>query len=303
MGIHGLMKLLSEEAPGAIKEVEFAGLTGRKVAIDASMAIYQFLVAVRAGGAGAQMNLTNSEGEVTSHIQGMFNRTIKMMETGIKPVYVFDGKPPQLKGDELAKRTAKRAKAEADLTAAKEAGEAEGVDKYNRRLVKANRSHNEDCKTLLRLMGIPVFDAPCEAEAQCAELAKKGKVYATATEDMDALTFRTPKLLRKLTYSQAGGKGKDGKAKEKQPVIEIDCEKMLTEMKLSYDQFVDLCILCGCDYCSTIKGIGPKTGSSLAPRPPLSPFFILFSPFLPLPLSNTPTHTPTHPHTHAQPWR
>ena len=262
MGIHGLMKLLSEEAPGAIKEIDFNSLTGRKVAIDASMAMYQFLVAVRAGGQGQQMNLTNAEGEVTSHIQGMFNRTIKMMESGIKPVYIFDGKPPQLKGDELAKRTAKRVKAEADLAAAKEQGASEDVDRFNRRLVKVGRSHNEDCKNLLRLMGIPVFDAPCEAEAQCAELAKKGKVYATATEDMDALTFRTPKLLRKLTYSQSGGKGKDGKVREKQPVIEIDCEKVLVEMKLTYEQFVDLCILCGCDYSSTIKGIGPKTGKS-----------------------------------------
>ena len=263
MGIHGLMKLLSEEAPGAIKEVDFTALTGRKVAIDASMAMYQFLVAVRAGGQGSQMNLTNADGEVTSHIQGMFNRTIKMMETGIKPVYVFDGKPPQLKGDELAKRTAKRVKAEADLAAAKEAGAAGDVDRFNRRLVKVGRSQNDDCKTLLRLMGVPVLTAPCEAEAQCAELAKKGKVYATATEDMDALTFRTPKLLRKLTYSQGGGKTKDGKAREKQPVIEIDTEKVLTEMGLSYEQFVDLCILCGCDYSSTIKGVGPKTGQSL----------------------------------------
>ena len=89
------------------------------------------------------------------------------------------------------------------------------------------------------------------------------QVYATATEDMDALTFRTPKLLRKLTYSQTAGKGKDGKAREKQPVIELDTEKVLTELGLSYDQFVDLCILCGCDYCSTIKGIGPKTALAL----------------------------------------
>lgn len=221
------------------------------------MAMYQFLVAVRMGPGGGQSAsmLMNEAGEVTSHIQGMFNRTIKMMTSGIRPVYVFDGKPPQMKSGELAKRLARREKAEAELAAAKAAEQAEDVDKFSRRLVKVTRQHNEDCKELLRLMGVPVLTAPCEAEAQCAELARKGRVYGTATEDMDALTFQSPKLLRKLTFSQSG--------KEKQPVLEIDFQQVLTGLGLTYEQFVDLCILCGCDYCSTIKGIGPKTALKL----------------------------------------
>lgn len=104
-------------------------------------------------------------------------------------------------------------------------------------------------------MGVPVITAPCEAEAQSAELAKKKKVYATATEDMDALTFRTPKLVRRLTFSQGSGSSKD----KQQPILEVDLEMALQGLELSYEQFVDLCILCGCDYCSTIKGVGPKT--------------------------------------------
>ena len=147
MGIHGLMKLLSEEAPGAIKEHDgFAPLTGRKVAIDASMAMYQFLVAVRSAGnhaGGASMQLTNDAGEVTSHVQGMFNRTIKMMDAGLKPCYVFDGKPPTMKSGELAKRIAKRAKAESDLKAAQESGNQEDADRFQKRLVKVTRQHNE----------------------------------------------------------------------------------------------------------------------------------------------------------------
>lgn len=230
--------------------------TGRKVAIDASMAIYQFLIAVRSMGAngnGASASLTNEAGEVTSHIQGMFSRTIKMMEAGCKPAYVFDGKPPDMKGGTLLKRKENRDKAEAELAAAKENDDAELINKFQSRLVKVGKKENDDCKHLLRLMGVPVVEAPCEAEAQCAELAKGGKVYATATEDMDALTFRTPKLLRKMTFASGN----------KQPIVEIDVAAVLTGLDLCYDSFVDLCIMMGCDYCGTIKGVGPKTALTL----------------------------------------
>ena len=73
MGINGLMKLLSDECPGAIREQELKNLTGRKVAIDASMVMYQFLVAVRSTGSSyGAAQLTNDAGEVTSHIQGVY---------------------------------------------------------------------------------------------------------------------------------------------------------------------------------------------------------------------------------------
>lgn len=97
MGIHGLSKLLADQAPKCISESPIGSYFGRKVAIDASMSIYQFLIAVRSEG-----NVLMSElGETTSHLMGMFYRTIRMIENGIKPVYVFDGKPPELKSHEV----------------------------------------------------------------------------------------------------------------------------------------------------------------------------------------------------------
>jgi len=244
MGIQGLTKVLGDQAPHSITEVELKNLFGRKIAVDASMSLYQFLIAVRPD---AINTLTDEAGETTSHLQGLFQRTIRMVVNGIKPAYVFDGKPPVLKTEELDKRREKREEAEEGKKEAIEVGDKESVSKFSKRTVKVTRQHNEEAKKLLRLMGIPVLEAPCEAEAQCAAMTKAGLVYATASEDMDSLTLGTPILIRHLTFSEA----------RKMPIKEIHLNRALEEMKLTVDQFIDLCILLGCDYCDSIKGIGP----------------------------------------------
>ncbi|XP_030745101.1 flap endonuclease 1 [Sitophilus oryzae] len=249
MGILNLSKLLADIAPQAIKETDIKTYFGRKIAIDASMSLYQFLIAVRSEGA----QLTTADGETTSHLVGIFYRTIRLLEHGIKPVYVFDGKPPELKSGELNKRMEKRAEAQKMLDKATEAGDTAEMDKFNRRLVKVTRKHNDEAKQLLSLMGVPYIEAPCEAEAQCAALVKAGKVFATATEDMDALTFGSTVLLRHMTYSEA----------RKMPIQEIHLDKVLEGLELSHNEFIDLCILMGCDYADSIRGIGPKKSIDL----------------------------------------
>ncbi|XP_073009742.1 flap endonuclease 1-A [Typha latifolia] len=250
MGIKGLTKLLADNAPKAMKEQKFESYFGRKIAIDASMSIYQFLIVV---GRTGMETLTNEAGEVTSHLQGMFNRTIRLLEAGMKPVYVFDGQPPELKKQELAKRYSKREDATKELSTAIETGDKEGIEKFSKRTVKVTKQHNEDCKRLLRLMGVPVIEAPCEAEAECASLCKSDKVYAVASEDMDSLTFGAPRFLRHLMDPSS----------KKIPVMEFEIAKVLEELELTMDQFIDLCILSGCDYCDSIKGIGGLTALKL----------------------------------------
>lgn len=249
MGIHGLAKVIGDYAPSAVKENEIKNYFGRKVAIDASMSIYQFLIAVRQDGS----TLTNAEGETTSHLMGMFYRTIRMIENGIKPVYVFDGKPPDMKSGELAKRHERREEAQKSLEQAEAAEEPENVEKFQKRLVKVTPQHNDECKRLLQLMGIPYIEAPCEAEAQCAALVKAGKVYAVGTEDMDALTFGSSVLLRHLTFSEA----------RKMPIKEFYLDRVLRDLEMTQEQFIDLCILLGCDYCDSLRGIGPKRAVEL----------------------------------------
>mgnify|MGYP000300418250 CR=1 FL=1 len=249
MGIKQLSKLLADLAPGCIKEQTLDAYMGRIVAIDASMYIYQFLVAIRHTGAGgAESVLTNAEGNVTSHIQGMLHRTIRIMKSGIKPVFVFDGKAPDLKMGELKKRKELKAAAVEKMKQAQKEGDTETANRMGRQTTRMTQDHIQECMSLLKLMGVPVVAAPGEAEAQCAELCKGGKCWAIVTEDMDALTFGSPRLLRRMMAPES----------KKLPILEFNHSKMLEELKMSRDEFIDLCILCGCDYTQTIRGIGPK---------------------------------------------
>jgi len=176
-----------------------------------------------------------------------------MVDNGIKPLYVFDGAPPKLKSGELAKRFQRKSEAQAAQEEAKETGTAEDVEKFSRRTVRVTKEHNAECQRLLKLMGIPYIIAPTEAEAQCATLARGGKVYAAASEDMDTLTFDSPVLLRHLTFSE----------QRKEPILEIHLDKVLEGLEMDRTQFIDLCILLGCDYLDPIKGIGPSTALKL----------------------------------------
>lgn len=254
MGIRGLTKLLGDNAARCVKEHELKSYFGRKVAIDASMSIYQFLVAVRTGAD----NLTNDAGEVTSHLSGLFYRTVRLLELGIKPAYVFDGKPPSMKSGELSKRAAIKAVNAEAAAKAKEEGDLEMEEKFSRRVNTVTKEMIGGCKTLLRLMGVPVVDAPCEAEAQCAELCKHDLVYATASEDMDALTFGTPRLIRQVWAGATTAAERKGTRPR-----EFGLAVALEQLDLSMEQFVDLCILCGCDYVDGIRGIGPATALNL----------------------------------------
>lgn len=253
MGIRGLGRFLSEAAPEAIRQQDFKAFLGQEIAIDASMSLYQFMIAIRDGENFG--SLVNEAGEATSHISGFLSRCVRLLENGIKPVYVFDGKPTDLKLAELEKRKERRVKAHDELEAARDIGDTEGIKKFMGRTVRITQQHNDDVKELLRLMGVPVVEAPSEAEAQCAHMAAAGLVYATATEDADALTFGTPVLIRHLNFSDQNSKGK--------PILVFSLKTILEALELTMEQFVDFCILCGCDYCDRLKGIGPQTAYKL----------------------------------------
>jgi flap endonuclease-1 len=231
-----------------MQETDLKKLFGRSVAIDASMSIYQFLIAMKGFENGESLELQNAKGEVTSHLVGLWSRTLKLIDEGVRPVYVFDGTPPDLKRKELEKRKERAAAATAALAVAKEDGDDDAMEKEAKRTVRLTKEQVAECKRLLTLMGLPIVQAEGEAEAQCVALVKAGRAWAVATEDMDALAFGAPILLRHLGASDA----------KKRPVVEYRIERVLQQLGFSQAMFIDLCILLGCDYCRRIPGVGEK---------------------------------------------
>lgn len=108
----------------------------------------------------------------------------------------------------------------------------------------------EDAMRLLKFMGFPVLEAKAEAEAQCVQLLKEGVVAAVASDDMDCLTFGAETLIK-------------GVRTKKDPVTEINLKDVLKELGMNMEEFIDFCILCGCDYCDAIENVGPITAFNL----------------------------------------
>lgn len=234
MGIKNLGKLLQKYAPDTIEIFSINHYKGEIIAMDTSILIYQYITAIRNTG----MDLTNSKGEITTHIHAIINKTICLLERNIKPVYIFDGKAPDLKKAILDKRHAERKKAAEKMKKM----DGDQKTKFFKRSTVVTREQMEECKEILAALGIPAIQSIEEADSQCANLAKMGLVSGVSSEDMDILTFGTPKLLR--NFSACKG------------VKEISLDNVLSELEITQDQFIDLCILLGCDYCPTIKGVG-----------------------------------------------
>ena len=258
MGVTELGKLIPPEIR---KQVDLKQLQGKVIAIDCYNALYQFLASIRQEDGTPLMD---SQGRITSHLSGLFYRTINLLEERIWPVYVFDGKPPEIKLLEVARRKKQREEALDKWLKAIEKGDKKEAKKYAQRALFLTNEMVEDAKRLLTLMGIPWVQAPAEGEAQAAYMARKGFVWAAASQDYDALLFGTPVLVRNLTIT---GKrklpGRDEYIEIKPEIIELN--QVLKALKLkNRSQLIDLAILLGTDYNPDgIPGIGPQKALKL----------------------------------------
>jgi flap endonuclease-1 len=238
--------------------VKLEELSSKVIAIDAYNTIYQFLSIIRQPDGTP---LKDSTGKITSHLSGLFYRTSNLVEMGLKPVYVFDGKSPELKATEVQRRRQIKAEAMINYAKAQAIGDKEKMRMYASVATTMKDYMVPESKQILDLMGLPWIQAPSEGEAQAAYLTKKGDADYCASQDYDSLLFGAPKLLRNVTIS---GRRKRGKTFiEVVPEI-VELRKALGDCELSYEQLIDVGILIGTDFNPEgIEGIGPKTALKL----------------------------------------
>jgi flap endonuclease-1 len=247
--------------PIVVKHIlSLENLRGKSYAVDANNYLYQFLALVRMPDGTP---LKDSRGNITSHLAGLISRTTRLMhDYNLDMIFIFDGKPPDLKKFELSKRR------EVRETALKEWEKALEVRDYAKSFSKAVVSSRltqpmvSDAKRLLELLGVPCVQAPSEAEAQAAYMSSNGSVWASSSKDYDSLLFGALRLVRYLTLTGKEYLPSKKAFRQLKPEL-IVTEELLDRLKISHTQLIDVAILIGTDFNQGIKGVGPKKALEL----------------------------------------
>jgi flap endonuclease-1 len=254
MGIKNLTSIIKRYTNNSIKKVHLTEYRGKIIAIDLSIYLYKYMY--------------NG-----NYLDGFVKQILRLFRNNIIPLYIFDGKPPEEKKEILNDRklkrdnmTSKQQDIETILKSIEEKEikqttslttdiEEEPISKYDKddlenelkklkkKIIKITSDNIKKCKELFDLFGVPYITSNCEAETLCSELCKQGIAHGCLSEDTDILANGGNIFLRDFTSST-------------NYVMEYNLDLILNELKLTYVQFVDMCILCGCDYTSKIYGIG-----------------------------------------------
>lgn len=241
------------------KCIELTDMSGKTVAIDAYNTIYQFLSSIRQPDGKP---LHDTHGRVSSHLSGILYRTANLIEAGIEPSFVFDGKPHELKADTLDGRRERREKAEEEWEEAIEEGDMKKAFSKAQQTSRMTSEISTSSKELIGYLGLPIIQAISDGEGQCAYMCAKGDVWASASQDFDSLLFGASTLVRNITMTgRRKMPGKDQYKEVKTEVIYLD--DFLNTLGITREQLVDMSILIGTDFNPGIKGIGPKKGLKL----------------------------------------
>jgi flap endonuclease-1 len=246
MGIKDLNKFITIFAPEAIKKVEISKYKGQVLAVDTSIFLYKFKYSNKL-------------------LDSFLQQYVHFKKEGVELIYIFDGPPPKEKEFILASRKIAKEKqtnkiqdlelklseleldnTEDNIANIDNIEEIKSLDKQikeaKRRYINITKEDISNVKRLFDIIGAKYIVAKCEADLVCCDLYKRGVVQGCISNDMDFLPSGTGILIRNYNLGNM--------------VDEYNLEKVLELTYLTYDKFVDFCILCGCDYTCKINRLG-----------------------------------------------
>ena len=236
-----------------IEPLEMSDLSGQRVAVDTFLNAYQFITSLT----GEDGKPLSYNGKPVAHLMGFLDRTTMMLSEGIDPVYVFDGRPHELKRETLRGRRERKMEAVSRWEAAVEAGDMTAAKKLGPQTAEYTPEMVAETKRLFELLGVTWVEAPMEAEGAAAVRCARGEVGAVASQDWDTLLYGAPVMIRNLLAHGTRRFGRPVRAER------IYLQELLEEHGLTHEQLVDLGIMIGTDFHPGVKGIGPKTGLKL----------------------------------------
>lgn len=238
------------------REIGLEELSNKTLAIDSHIFLYQFLTTIRQRDGSY---LTDSKGNITSHLIGLFYRIVSLLNNKCKLIFVFDGTPPKLKMQEVKTRTERKILALEKYKIAKTEEDIESMKKYASQTVHLTKEMIAEAKELITAFGCPIIEAPSEGEAQAAKIVLNNDAFAVCSNDADALLFCAPRLIRNLSISGKRKRINQTTYKTINPDL-ISLSDTLNNLGIDHDQLIVLAMLVGTDYSpSGVKGVGPKT--------------------------------------------
>lgn len=225
MGVKNFRKFIESKIDDPIKKMSFDDVKIKSVCIDISTFIYKFITAIRRTGKDLFEN-----GKMISHLIGLKNQINMFKKLNIDIVYVFDGEAPKEKGKVLKERNTIKDKA---IEIYKET---KSIQSYQQSFFITDEIINDTIDFLKKKKIKYVYDENLEADMVCATLVKKKVVDCALSTDWDILVFGSECLLININY-------------EKKYFEYILLKDILKGLDITYDQFVDMIVMSGCDYC------------------------------------------------------
>ena len=237
MGIKNLNSVIKE----SMKKTTFDKLRGSIIGVDFSLFLYRFVY-----------NKNNP-------IECFLRQVHMFFRYKILPVYVIDGEAPLEKQVTLDKRANKRQKLydniadllekQADNNSPNTSSRINSeITKLERRCVVFSQKLVQDILYFFELLGIPVIRENEEADFILAKLSAANKIDYILSDDSDVLAFGAKRVLKNFCIKE-----------EKCELYDMD--DILSTLGIPMHKFVDICILCGCDYTTKIRNM--NCGKSL----------------------------------------